>query len=339
MAEMKLQLEDMTRKMDRLEDSLKNAHLDFDRERQAWAADLARRGVEQENTTGPAIEGYHLAHLQIDSPARADSPLEAASAMAAQHHQQGLRSEGIVGVQGLSPRRQKVSTPTDTGSPGLSFLSPSDQRPSFPPRKPDASASPFSSSRQDSLPGEFTPPQLLPKDLTTVPSTGPLRTPKTPPTHEQADFFLSTDSPRSSPQPTINDRISVVTTTPGGGGIGGGGASGIGAGPSVQLVERMSATVRRLTSEKSATRDELARLSTQRDEARGQIVDLMREVEAKRAADERVALLQHDLADLNKRYQTTLEMLGEKSELVDELRADIQDMKGMWRDMLDRNMK
>ena len=64
--------------------------------------------------------------------------------------------------------------------------------------------------------------------------------------------------------------------------------STVAAGPSVQLVERMSAAVRRLETEVAASREELAKAVAQRDEARGEIVELMREVEGKRVVEEEV---------------------------------------------------
>ncbi|CZR61118.1 related to transcription factor TMF [Phialocephala subalpina] len=136
------------------------------------------------------------------------------------------------------------------------------------------------------------------------------------------DFFTDNVSP-SSPHQTINDMISVSTAA---------------AGPTVQLVERMSSAVRRLESEKVATKEDLARLSAQRDEARAEIVSLMREVETKRAADARVTELEAEVKDLNQRYQTTLEMLGEKSEMVDELKSDIDDIKAMYRELVERTV-
>jgi DNA repair exonuclease SbcCD ATPase subunit len=137
------------------------------------------------------------------------------------------------------------------------------------------------------------------------------------------DFFENNASP-SSPHQTINDMVSAST---------------VGAGPSVQLVERMSSAVRRLESEKAATKEDLARLSAQRDEARAEIVALMREVEQKRAADTKIAELEAEIKDINSRYQTTLEMLGEKSELVDELKSDIDDIKAMYRELVERTVK
>ena len=140
---------------------------------------------------------------------------------------------------------------------------------------------------------------------------------------DHEDFFENTMSP-ASPHQTINDMVSVSTA---------------GAGPSVQLVERMSSAVRRLESEKVATKEDLARLAAQRDEARAEIVSLMREVEVKRAADARVVELEKEVGEIKERYETTLEMLGEKSEMVDELRSDIDDIKAMYRELVERTIK
>lgn len=124
--------------------------------------------------------------------------------------------------------------------------------------------------------------------------------------------------------PSQQDVISVSTST---------------AGPSVQLVERMSTAIRRLEAEKVSTREELVRVCGQRDEARAEISSLMKQVGEQRLASEKMAVLQKEVTDLNSRYQTTLEMLGEKSELVDELRADIHDLKQMYRELVERAVK
>ena len=149
--------------------------------------------------------------------------------------------------------------------------------------------------------------------------------PGTPSTYadQPGDFFDGVVNP-ATPEQTINDMISVSTAA---------------AGPSVQLVERMSAAVRRLESEKASSRDELDRLLEQRNEAREQVIALMREAEEKRAADEKITRLQVEIAEINQRYQTTLEMLGEKSELVEELRADVEDVKQMYRELVENTMR
>ncbi|KAF9889226.1 hypothetical protein FE257_007539 [Aspergillus nanangensis] len=147
--------------------------------------------------------------------------------------------------------------------------------------------------------------------------------------YEPDEFFTGSGTPSAYGAQTqasrgINELLSEST---------------VGAGPSVQLVERMSATVRRLESERAASKDELARITTQRDEARQQVVDLMRESEEKFASDARIQELEQQITGLDQRYQTTLEMLGEKSEHVEELEADIADLKKIYRELVDNTMK
>ncbi|KAI9839919.1 MAG: hypothetical protein M1819_000111 [Sarea resinae] len=182
---------------------------------------------------------------------------------------------------------------------------PSSRRASGQPLRPEFGTPP----RQDSLPS--------------LPQHGSI--PETPSIHamENEDFFNGVITP-SSPHRTVNDVISAST---------------VGTGPSVQLVERMSAAVRRLESEKAATEEELVRLCAQRDEAREEVVALMREVEEKRNADERIKRLELHIVEMDKRYQTTLEMLGEKSEQVEEQRADIADLKKIYRELVESTMR
>lgn len=142
-------------------------------------------------------------------------------------------------------------------------------------------------------------------------------------TMDHDDYFDNTASPSEHHQ-NPNDILSVST---------------VGAGPSVQLVERMSAAVRRLENEKVSTREDLARLTRQRDEARAEILSLMQEVEVKKSDHNRVLELEKQVEEINARYQTTLEMLGEKSEMVEELKADVQDVKAMYRDLVERTVE
>lgn len=148
--------------------------------------------------------------------------------------------------------------------------------------------------------------------------------PTVPPYTNQEDFFDEGVRTPATPERTINDMISGSTA---------------GAGPSVQLVERMSAAVRRLESEKAASREEAGRLCAQRDEAREQVVSLMQEAEGKRAADERARGLEKEVRAIEERYLTTLEMLGEKSEAVEELKADVVDLKDLYRELVEKTMR
>jgi len=138
-------------------------------------------------------------------------------------------------------------------------------------------------------------------------------------TGEPDETPISASSPlSSSPHRTIADVIS---------------ASNASAGPSVQLVSSMSAAVRRLEAEKAASKEELTRIIAQRDEAREEVVGLMREVEEKRALGLKVDKLEKDLAEVQKRYEASLELLGEKQEEVEELKNDVLDLKQMLREL------
>ena len=182
------------------------------------------------------------------------------------------------------------------------------RRPSAQPLRSSGNGTP---TRQDSM-----------QSLTTNGETSTL--PGTPSLHaDHDDFYENTQSPTSTHQ-TINDMVSAST---------------VAAGPSVQFVERMSHTVRRLESEKVATKEDIARLSAQRDEARAEIVALMREIKEKRNSDSRVKELETEVAEIKARHETVLEMLGEKSEQLEEAQSDILDLKAMYRELVERTVK
>ncbi|KAI0172359.1 TATA element modulatory factor 1 TATA binding-domain-containing protein [Hypoxylon sp. FL1284] len=216
-------------------------------------------------------------------------------------------SSEFLGLQSYPTRLRKTSAPSSNGDPSPGDRPSSARRPSGQPpiRSP---MFPMPSIRSG------TPPSL-PSGLEMLAS---------PPTHPIDRDDISENETPASPQNVLQDMVSVSTMT---------------AGPSVQLVERMSAVVRRLESEKVAAKEELARISSQRDEARGEIVVLMKEAEAGRGARAKVEELEKEVEEINQRYQTTLEMLGEKSELVEELRADVDDVKAMYRDLVERTIK
>ncbi|KAF1911743.1 TATA element modulatory factor 1 TATA binding-domain-containing protein [Ampelomyces quisqualis] len=175
-------------------------------------------------------------------------------------------------------------------------------------------------SRRTSAPKVWTPEVGIPQRQGSVASLANLngaRVLDTPSIHT-VDYNEPFENV-SSPHRTINDMISVSTA---------------GAGPSVQLVERMSAAVRRLESEKATSKEELARLGAQRDEAREEVVSLMREVEEKKQVDQKVDLLEKELKAMEQRYETTLEMLGEKTEMVEELEGDVADLKKIYRELV-----
>ncbi|KAJ5546620.1 hypothetical protein N7494_004205 [Penicillium frequentans] len=225
--------------------------------------------------------------------------------------------------RGVSPVQSlRRSSNLDTVPSSLYDHRPSSRRSStMPAASPDIGTPP----RQNSYPASINQGTLSPPPINTIMETPSI-------TFEPDEFFGSATPATPSmyggtqalPSRGINDIISEST---------------VGAGPSVQLVERMSATVRRLESERAGSKDELARVTAQRDESRQQVVDLMRELEEKKNADSRVEELNARLEEIDQRYQTTLEMLGEKSEQVEELEADIADLKKIYRELVDSTMK
>lgn len=215
-------------------------------------------------------------------------------------------STELLGFGTLSSKFRKHSAPpSSNGDPVEKYAS---RRPSVQP----SSRPSLYTERSNTLPPILSPTV---EALSTAPSVHPL---------ERNDPFDTGEMMSSSPKQIAHDMVSVST---------------VAAGPSVQLVEKLSAGIRRLETEKVAAKEELARISGQRDEARAEIVALMREIEKGRLAGEEVARLREQVAEVNERYETTLELLGEKSEMVEELRADVQDVKAMYRDLVERTIK
>ena len=72
----------------------------------------------------------------------------------------------------------------------------------------------------------------------------------------------------------------------------------------MNIMERMSAAVRRLESDLAATKEEMTRSIKQRDEAREECVKLMSEVEEKRRFQQAVQQTQTKYDDLENRFVT-----------------------------------
>lgn len=181
------------------------------------------------------------------------------------------------------------------------------------------------SSRRNSNQRPLTPKSLTPLRKISIPHSPGLAANGS--SHDvfsaQATDFDTADFP-SSPRELRNGRILISTSKPE---------------PPVKLVGRLVAAIQDLEAESTVLKEDLAQLIAQRDESRKEVVALMQEVEQKRGADERVKQLEREMIEINERYETTLEMLGEKTELVEELRADVDDVKKIYRDLLDSTMK
>lgn len=99
----------------------------------------------------------------------------------------------------------------------------------------------------------------------------------------------------------------------------------------IQLINKMSSSIRRLEVELLGLREENEQLTRQKDQAQQQIVEksaLDREVVELQS---RMAQLSAEIAEKAKREQDLLELIGEKSERVAELQADVLDLKDLCR--------
>ncbi|CAK7225077.1 hypothetical protein SBRCBS47491_005769 [Sporothrix bragantina] len=250
-------------------------------------------------------------------------------------------SSELLGFQGLSNKLRKASAPSSQDDPAerYSLRRPSGQPPG---NRPLSSLLNSSNGNLSGLPPVFSPTNMTEGGV--VVGTGSLAsssqnhhhhppsrnaslahsTPAATPSGDTDDPLDGMERSASPQQALMHDMVSVST---------------VAAGPSVQLVERMSAAIRRLESEKVAAREELARISKQRNEARAEVLQLIKDTEAGRAAAVRVGELEAQVSDLQARYDTTLELLGEKSEKVEELQADVQDVKAMYRDLVERTVQ
>ncbi|KAK3363024.1 TATA element modulatory factor 1 TATA binding-domain-containing protein [Lasiosphaeria hispida] len=305
------QLNSLKKRAEEAEAALVKSRAEFEKQKQAWEAEK-----EEKQTRQPVERRSWLEDLPGTPFLKGDSRPESPQ-LSLPHR---TFSTDFLGIQNLTGKR-KVSAPSSNSDAGAGENHNNNgrwaRRPSAQPltRPSVHTGGVFSPSMSVFSPtSEALPTPSSTHLLDREPVQGELR---------REDTFDSMDT-SSSPQQVMQDMVSVST---------------VGAGPSVQLVERMSAAIRRLESEKVAAREELARISRQRDEARAEIVALMREVQSGRASVERVAALEAEVAEVNARYETTLEMLGEKSEMVEELKADVQDVKAMYRELVERTIR
>lgn len=281
-------------------EKLRKRASDFEKILHSARSSFEREKQEWANSLTVRIEQEKLKWQQQHTPTSAEP-----SVILNSPHSNNRKISGLE-FPGMNMRKSSARQPADLNLANL--IRPVSRRSSALPRHNSETFSPTNGT--------------VDSGLQTPSLNGPLNVPEAPSIHnnDQDEDFDN----RSSPRRTVNDMLSASTAA---------------AGPSVQLVERMSANVRRLESEKAASKDEMARLLAQRDEARKEIVALMQEVEQKREVDMRVSKLEGDLNQVNQRYQATLELLGEKSERVGELEADVADLKKIYKDLVDNTLK
>ncbi|TKA65388.1 hypothetical protein B0A49_10513 [Cryomyces minteri] len=286
--------------------ALSTERADFNRERRVWQADFQQR-LEEEQLKWRRESSSHIGDPNMHY-LRTESPTTLAH-----------RKQSSVDPLTIHTRRSMNRT-TSYDHSNHPLDRPVSRRTSIYPRTPGTPGTPEAGTpdRQSST---ISLTQLISNNRHHS-YANPNNIPPTPSVHT-----VDADDPfenRSSPERTINDVVSASTAA---------------AGPSVQLVERMSAAVRRLESEKAASRDETARLLAQRDEARAEVVALMKDADEAKAAKDRAQKLEQSIDELNTKYDASLEMLGEREELVEELKADVADLKKIYRELVDSTMR
>ena len=310
----------MQARLNAAEKSVSEARADLERERKTFEETLQARIEEEkikwrlefnpQSATTSVAESHFLG---VGSPTTSLSQ---------------LRKPSTPDILGLHARR--MGSASNAGSRTFS--------PDLPPLTTEPHSRPHSRRTSTNPLASFH--TLLPARTPTEPLTAPLRqdsSSSTPYLNGSESLAPSinevgvgedpTDSApteTSSPHRTINDLVSH---------------SAAGAGPSVQLVERMSAAVRRLESEKAAAKEEMARMVGQRDEAREEVVSLMREVDDVRKDKARLAKLEGELAQVTQRYEASLDLLGEKQEECEELKNDVLDLKKIYRELVESTLK
>lgn len=309
----------------KLESSLEQTKLDHARQRQEWEVETASK-IEEERRRSPAtISPFARQRYSSTTHSRKASNIDPTSTLPARGSMTRMMSNDS--AASLTPDRAYSHRPSLVAAiPNtLSW------RGTIDCSSPDSP----STSRQGSfmnlsgLPAPSTPPIIEPPEraLDAV---------------DAEDFERAKSG--SAGRGTVNDVLSMST---------------VHAGPSVQLVERMSSSIRRLEAEKAAQEDEVTRVAAQRDEARDQVVALMREAQTR--ASEAVAGLTEasetnekrvngfgeqvdkqpsqaqssskDLDELKRRYHASLEMIGEREEECADLKADIVELKRIYREL------
>ncbi|KAI8822634.1 TATA element modulatory factor 1 TATA binding-domain-containing protein [Fimicolochytrium jonesii] len=129
--------------------------------------------------------------------------------------------------------------------------------------------------------------------------------------------------PSMSTQSLFSESASVAAVAPPSAGI-------PGAFSSAAIIERLQSTVRNYEGQLASLRTQLQMAEQGRNDLAEELVKVTSEIEIGRAGE----AVQQEKEELNRRYLAALELLGEKTELVEELRADINDMKSIFRQQI-----
>ncbi|KAJ3046395.1 TATA element modulatory factor 1 [Rhizophlyctis rosea] len=113
--------------------------------------------------------------------------------------------------------------------------------------------------------------------------------------------------------------------------FGGGGGSAGGGLTTAAIIERLHSSVKQYEGQVSSLQTQLQMASQTRDELAEELVRVTNENETMKSVINKLQESEQGKADLERRYNGALELLGEKTEQVEEMQADINDMKQAFR--------
>lgn len=105
--------------------------------------------------------------------------------------------------------------------------------------------------------------------------------------------------------------------------------------PSMQLLGQMNTSLRRLELDLANCKQELAKMTKQKDAAYTEVSDLLKQITELELIKDRFDDMEKENALCREQQQAALVMLGEKSERVQELEADVDDLKTMYRQQIE----
>lgn len=104
-----------------------------------------------------------------------------------------------------------------------------------------------------------------------------------------------------------------------------------GATKNIQIISKMSSNIRRLEMDILSLKEENEELSRDKEQAQQEILGLMQVEATVKELTEKTEQLQKELQEKDQNQETLLQVIGEKSERVEELQADVEDLKDLMR--------
>lgn len=103
---------------------------------------------------------------------------------------------------------------------------------------------------------------------------------------------------------------------------------------SAQMVSKLAAEIRRFEVELSSMKIQFDRAQKEKNTANSEIVRLLEENEYLKSLEDEKNCLSQEVKDLQSKLETSLQLLGEKTEQAEELENDVQDLKDMMKQQI-----